>query len=375
VAENQDKSSKTEEPTEKKLRDARKRGDVPASRETGNLMVVVSLFGVTAFLLPLQTASLVASLSRLLEGAGQIEVGAGNSGSAQLGDVFRSLVYDLSTALYPMVLVLVGGAIFGIIVRGETVIAFDRIKPKFSRVSPMQGLKRLFSADTLVEFGKNLVKVAAVGALGFWIGRGAVEQVWLVPGLFPERLPGLMQEASARMLGAVGALLVPIAVLDIIWRRFEWRRKLRMSVKEIRDEFKESEGSPEIKSRRAAIRRSRARQRLAAAVPTASVVLTNPTHFAVALKYERGSDQAPVCVAKGADAVARRIRSLAFENDVPVIENKPLTRSLFQVLEVGDEVPVDHWEAVAKIIGFVIALEEHRRADPPEGSVLKTTPD
>lgn len=375
MADNQDNTSKTEEPTEKKLRDARAKGDIPISREIGNLMVVVSLFGLAAFVLPLKAESLVASLSWLLEEAGQIEVGAGSAGTVQLGNIFRLLTYEVATSIYPIVLVLVGGAVFGIAIRGETVISVERIKPKYSRISPAQGLKRLLSIDTLVEFSKNLVKVGAVGALGLWIGRAAVQHVWLVPGLFPERLPGIMLDASARMLGAVAALLIPIAVLDVIWRRFEWRRKLRMSVKEIREEFKESEGSPEIKSKRAAIRRSRARQRLAAAIPTASVVLTNPTHYAVALKYERQSDQAPVCVAKGADAVARRIRALAFENGIPVIENKPLTRSLFQALEVGAEVPVAHWEAVARIIAFVIALEEHRPVDLPEGSVLQTAAD
>jgi flagellar biosynthetic protein FlhB len=169
--------------------------------------------------------------------------------------------------------------------------------------------------------------------------------------------------------------LVPVAIIDILWQRFDWRRKQMMSIKEIRDEMKESEGDPLIKGKRAALRRQRAQQRIATAVPTADVILTNPTHYAVALKYEMGEDVAPICVAKGTDLMARQIRLIAHDNEVPILENKPLARTLYDVVEVDDAVPVEHWEVVAEIISFVMALKNDPNRQPPDGSTLRDDPD
>jgi flagellar biosynthetic protein FlhB len=172
---------------------------------------------------------------------------------------------------------------------------------------------------------------------------------------------------------AMAAYLVPLAIADIIWRRYEWRKKQMMSHKELQDEMKEAEGSPELRAKRARGRREQSRKRVALAVPQASVVLTNPTHFAVALKYEMGADIAPVCVAKGADNMAHRIRELAHEHEVPVLENKPLARALYDSIEVDEVIPVEHWEVVAEIIGFVMDLRNNNtRRNPPEGSSLRT---
>ena len=148
-----------------------------------------------------------------------------------------------------------------------------------------------------------------------------------------------------------------------------------MTIKEVRDEMKESEGDPLIRGKRAALRRQRAQQRIAAAVPNADVILTNPTHYAVALKYELGEDVAPVCVAKGADLMARQIRLIAHEHDVPILENKPLARTLYDVVEIDDPVPVEHWEVVAEIISFVMALKTDPNRKPPAGSSLREDPE
>ncbi|WP_417672530.1 flagellar biosynthesis protein FlhB [Pseudodonghicola sp.] len=371
----QDDSQKSHEPTEKRLRDARKRGDVPASRETGNMMVVLSLFGAAALVLPWMGPRLAAALSALIDGAGQVEVGEGRSGLSVLGELLREVVLSLSLALAPLFLLILVGGVFGVLIQGETVAALERVTPKLSKLSPLQGLKRLFSANTLVEFGKSLVKVLVVGGLAIWVTRWAVEGIWEAPGFIPENLPGYLLQAARRLLLAAAIFLVPVAIFDILWHRFEWRRRLMMTVKEVRDEMKEAEGDPHIKARRAAIRRQRARQRVAAAVPTASVILTNPTHYAVALRYEQGSDDAPVCVAKGADLMARRIREIAFEHDVPIVENKPLARALYDRVEVDQMVPMEHWQVVAEIISFVLDLRNNRRRKPPEGSVLRTSPE
>ncbi len=377
MAENQDqdKSQQTQEPTEKKLRDARKQGDVPSSRETGNMMVVLSLVLITAFVLPWQGPRLSAALAALIDGAGQVQVGSGRAGLTALGLVLRDMVLSLALVLSPLFLMILAGGVVGVLIQGETVVALDRVKPKLSKVSPIAGFKRLFSANTLVEFAKSLIKVLVVGALALWVTERAVRGIWEAPGFVPETLPGYMLDSTRRLLIAATVFLVPVAILDILWNRFDWRRRQMMTVKEVRDEMKDSEGDPHIKGKRASIRRARARQRMASAVPQASVILTNPTHFAVALKYEQGVDSAPVCVAKGTDLVARRIREIAYEHDVPIVENKPLARALYDQVEIDEMVPVEHWQVVAEIISFVMEFRTNRFRKPPAGSVLRTSPE
>jgi flagellar biosynthetic protein FlhB len=190
----------------------------------------------------------------------------------------------------------------------------------------------------------------------------------------PEDLPDYTRRAVGLVLIAATVFLVPVAIIDILWKRSQWMKKQRMSMRELRDEHKDSEGDPQIKARRADIRRQRARQRIAASVPTASVILTNPTHYAVALRYQQGVDTAPVCVAKGVDLMAQQIRLLARENDIPIVENRPLARALHDSVEVDAQVPTEHWQAVAEIIGYVMDLRRNLRRKPPEGSQLRDDP-
>ena len=371
----QDKSQQTQEPTEKKLRDARKQGDVPSSRESGNMMVVLSLTLATAFVLPWQAPRLAEALGAVFDGAGYVQVGNGRAGLAALGLVMRDLILSLALVLAPLFLLILAGGVIGVLIQGETVVAVERIRPKLSKISPAQGLKRLFSANTLVEFVKSLIKVLVVGALALWVTEGAVRGIWQASGFVPESLPGYMLQSTRKLLIAATLFLVPVAILDILWNRFQWRKRQMMTVQQVRDEMKEAEGDPHIKGRRAALRRARAQQRMASAVPQASVILTNPTHYAVALRYEQGSDQAPVCVAKGADLMARRIREIAFEHDVPIVENKPLARTLYDQVEIDQMVPVEHWQVVAEIISFVLDLRHDRHRRPPAGSTLRDGPD
>ncbi|ETX28912.1 EscU/YscU/HrcU family type III secretion system export apparatus switch protein [Roseivivax isoporae] len=371
MSETEDKSSKTEEPTDKKIRDARKKGDVPSSKETGNLMSIFSLFVVTALILPAAAPQLAEALSRVIESAGRVEIGEAGEGLDEAGRVMRGLGLPLAMILAPAFAVMVALAIFGVLIQGEVVVAGERIKPNLSKINPLSGLKKLFSKDTLVEFAKNLAKVAVVGIIGVWIARDAVTAIWQGRLFAPEALPGYLQHEVSRVLIGASAFLVPLAIVDIVWRRYQWREKLKMSLKEVRDEHKDSEGDPLIKRKRDEVRRRRARQRVAQAVPTASVVLTNPTHFAVALRYEAGRDAAPVCVAKGTDLVAAQIRKLARENDVPLIENRPLARALHAAVEVDQTIPAEHWKAVAEIIRYVMDIRARIRRAPPAGSSLR----
>ena len=367
----EDKDNKTEEPTERKLRKSREKGDVASSKEAGNVMAVLSLFAITAFVLPSVSAPLAGVFRNVLESAGQVHVGTDLSGLRDLGAVSWKVLRGVGILLGPLMALMVIGALAGVALQGEVVVASERLKPKWSKISPISGFKRLFSLAAFVEFFKNVTKVLLVGVIAGWVVLNAVGQIWQTQGLVPEMVTDFIRAEAARMLLITLALVSVIAVADILWKRFDHRRKQRMSMKEIKDEVKETEGDPLIRSKRMNIRRERARQRLAQAVPRATVVLTNPTHFAVALKYENGVDMAPVCVAKGADLLAARIRELAKENEIPMVENRPLARALHDVAELDRPIPVEHWEAVAAIIGYIMDLERNIRRHPPEGSSLR----
>ncbi|PFG61902.1 flagellar biosynthetic protein FlhB [Thioclava sp. ES.031] len=367
----QDKSSKTEEPTDKRLKSAREKGDVPSSRETGNMMSVFSLLLIVVFVLPVVAGRAMTSLGQVFSGAGQVKIGQGSAGARDIGDILSLLFGEIASWAAPIFGVMLLAALFGVLIQGETVVSSERMKPKLSKLSPLAGLKKMFSPGALVEFAKSITKVLVIGALALWVAKRAVTGIWQGENFLPEHIPSYAAHWASWLLSAAMVFLVPITIGDIIWKRFEWRRKLRMSLKEIRDEMKDSEGDPQIKGRRTEIARQRARQRMVQAVPTASVIVTNPTHYAVALKYEQGSDAAPICVAKGADAVAARIRQIARENEVPIVENKPLARTLHATIDVDDTVPVEHWQAVAEIIGYVMDLRRNIRRAPPKGSVLR----
>ena len=372
MAEENDSTEKTLEPTEKKLADARKKGDLPSSKEASTMVVVISMLAIVSFVLPAQAPQIASALTALIDHSGKLEVATGMPGIARLGQITADFSTNMVIAVAPVFGALLLGGAIGAVIQGETVIAFDRIKPKLSKVSLKEGFKRLFSANSLVEFVKSIIKVFAIGALAVWFTKVAVEAIWQTTGFLPEALPEYLVSSANRLLIAAAILVVPIAIADILWRRFEWRKKLRMSQKDLRDEQKESEGSPEIRGKRAQRRRELSQQRTIAVVPIADVILTNPTHYAIGLKYDPETDIAPVCIVKGTDAVARRIREIAFEHEVPVIENKPLTRMLYDIVEVDQVIPGEHWEIIAEIISFVFDLKNNKTRQIPAGSVLQT---
>ncbi|MBZ0140696.1 MAG: flagellar type III secretion system protein FlhB, partial [Pseudorhodoplanes sp.] len=236
----------------------------------------------------------------------------------------------------------------------------EGLKPKLDRISPIAGMKRLFSKQALVNFAKGLVKVGLLGtimALLLWPERSRLEALITVD---PAALLPAVVTVALQMLGAVIAVLALIAAADFLFQYRQWFERQKMSMRELKEEFKQTEGDPAIKARIRRLREERMRKRMMAAVPEASVVITNPTHFAVALKYEKG-DNAPRCVAKGADAIALRIREVAKAHAVPVVENPPLARALHATVDLDQEIPPEHYRAVAEIIGYVMKLRRAAR--------------
>jgi flagellar biosynthesis protein FlhB len=250
-------------------------------------------------------------------------------------------------------------AVGGSLAQHRLVFSAQGIAPQFSRVSPMSGLKRLYGVEAWVQFAKGLLKVALVGAVAGSVLWGERDRLESFAQLDPTLMLAGTLALCLKLLMGMLALYLVVAAADAGWARMRWRKRLMMSKQEVKEEAKESEGSPEIKGRIRQIRMQRLKKRMMAAVPQSTVVLANPTHYAVALRYETGM-RAPVCVAKGVDALALRIRAVAAQNDVPVIENPPLARALHATVKIDAEIPPDHYRAVAEVIGYVMRLR--RRA-------------
>ncbi len=356
MAEETDQSEKTEDPSQKKLEDAHQRGDVPKSQELSSAFV---LLGGT-LVVGLMVGPAMANLSPMF---------AAMIGQAALIPLDGMAVVDLVSHFGPAIgmavavpfLFLMAMAVLGNIVQHRPVLSVEPLTPKLSKISPIAGFKRLFSSESLMNFLKGLLKISLIGVLMVLIIMPRRDELDAI--LFTDLrqfLPAVMELAVALLL-ASAAVMVVIGVADYLYQRHRWFQRQKMTVKEVRDEFKQQEGDPTVKAKLRQVRMERSRKRMMAAVPDATVVITNPTHFAVALKYETGM-AAPVCVAKGVDALALTIRQKAREAEVAIVENPPLARALHATVDLDQAIPAEHFEAVAKVIGFVMRLRDKKQA-------------
>jgi len=263
----------------------------------------------------------------------------------------------VAVVLLPVFLFLVTAALLAGIVQNGLIFSTEQLKPKFEKISPLKGAKRLFSSRSLTEFVKGILKLAVVGAVAATLMIPEFSRIEQIPTQSLWDTLGLLYTLAVKLLVGVLAVLTIIAGLDLLYQRLMHTKQMRMSRQEIRDELKQTEGDPMVRGRLRQIRRERAQKRMMAAVPEATVVVTNPTHFSVALKYELDDMAAPMVVAKGADHIAFRIREIARENDVPIVENPPLARVLYDGVEIGEEIPEEHYRAVAEVIGYVLKLK------------------
>jgi flagellar biosynthetic protein FlhB len=352
MADETDKSQQTEEPTAKRLEQARESGDVVKSGEINTFILLgggtlaIAMFGK-------QTAlGLAHSLTMFLEQPDTMSVdGAG------LSAIFRSLLPQIAIVLGPFFAVMIVAGVGGHVLQSRPSLSFDKIIPDFSKVSPIAGFKRMFGAEGWMNLVKGLAKIAIVGVAiwtQLWPERGGLEAILnQTAGMVVTDMMHLLFKVLMAALSALAA----IAGADYFWQRMRFLSRNRMSKQEIKEEYRQNEGDPTIKAKIRQLRHERSRKRMMAAVPTATVVIMNPTHFAVALRYESGKTAAPICVAKGVDALALRIRAVAEENDVPVVENPPLARALHAAIEIDEPVPAEHFKAVAQVIGYVMRLQ------------------
>lgn len=346
-----EQSSKTEDPSQKKLEDAHKKGDVAKSQEVVTWFMLLGSAAIFAMMAPATAGNLADSLKLIIMNADRYEVGG-----AGFGAFFNGLALTLVGIVLVPLVVLSTCAILANLIQHKPLLSVEPITPKLSKISPLAGAKRLFSSESLVNFLKGLLKIGIVGVvvvLVVWPERDRLDTMMTADPLL---ILASFQDIGIKIFMAVLAIVTVIAFADYLYVRQKWWKKQMMTVQETRDEYKQMEGDPQIKGKLRQLRQERARQRMMAAVPDATVVITNPTHFAVALKYEKGM-KAPLCVAKGADAVALRIRELAKEHDVPIVENPPLARALFASVDLDEAIPGEHFQAVAEVIGFVMRLK------------------
>ncbi len=357
MAEDTEQSSKTEDATPRKLQQAREKGDVPKSQDVAPFAALAAATGVLAFAGGPLSLSLGEALTGFVREAGTIDLAGGGA-----ADAMRTAVLVSLPILGSVMLAAAAGGAAGNLIQHGLLWSPDKLKPDLKKVNPLEGFKRLFGPDALIQFGKTFIKLAAVGAVAWYTVRDRITGLERLPALDVMSVLPLARDLSLGVATGVLALLGTVAGLDFLIQRVRFAQRMKMTREELKDDHKQSEGDPYIKARLKQQRMERSRRRMMQAVPTATVVVMNPTHFAVALRYEPGEDAAPVCVAKGVDAVALRIRDLARDSGVAVVEDPPLARALHAAVDIDDAIPREHFEAVAKVIGFVLSGTRQRAA-------------
>jgi flagellar biosynthetic protein FlhB len=358
-ADNTDTTEKTEEPTQKRLDEALKRGDVVKSQEVNTWFVIA---GATLVLMAFSggmSSELTTTMRGLIANAHNINV----DGPA-LPRLFGKIGAELIAAVAIPFLLLMLAALCGNLIQHRLVWSLEVLAPKLSKISPAAGFKRLFSKQALANFAKGIVKLVLIGAVLTALMWPERARIMALERADPVAVLPLAQSLALKLLGAVVAIMAVVAIADYLFQYWQWYERQKMSLRELKEEFRQSEGDPVIRGKMRQVRQTRQRRRMIAAVPKAAVIITNPTHYSIALQYERGME-APVCVAKGVDALALKIREVAAEHSIPVVENPPLARALHATVEVDQPIPIEHYKAVAEVIGYVMRL---RRAVPRKPS-------
>lgn len=351
MSDEQDDAQKTEDPTPKKMEEARKKGNVALSRELNNWMMLLAGTVIIAWISPYMLMSFLELMKGMIANSHQIQGTPGGMKIA-LGDTTITVLQILA---FPFLFFFVF-AFAGPFSQVGPLFAPGAIKPEISKISPIKGFKRLFSMRSLMEFAKGILKIGVVGTASVIILYPFMDKMDHLIGMPAMLILLELKYLFIRLMIGVLIITLIIAIIDIVYQQNEHMKKMRMTKQEVKDEYKQTEGDPHIKAKLRQLRAERGRQRMMQAVPMADVVITNPTHYSIALKYDSEKMDAPMCVAKGTDDLALRIREVAKENNVVLYENKPLARALYDVIDIDEMVPPEHFKAVAEVISYVFKL-------------------
>lgn len=352
MAEGSDQEDKTEEPTQKKLREAREKGQVIQSREVNTWIMLF-----TSALLFVWAGSWIASNLTTMMAQFIARPESFSMDSGALHTLLLMTATDMFRYLGVILFVMFLAALCSGFAQVGFLYSTESLKPSLDKINPMKGFTRIFGSKAWIEFVKAFLKMVLIAVVTTVILIPIFQEA---PGMVGTTLPGMMeilQHETKRLFIGVLSVLFILAAMDYAVQYFQMRKQLRMSLQELKDEYKQSEGDPHIKAKLREIRLQRARKRMMAAVPKADVVITNPTHFAIAMEYKQGGNSAPKVVAKGLDNIALNIRKIAEENKVPIVQNPPLARALYDTVELDEEIKEEHYKAVAEIISYVYSLK------------------
>jgi flagellar biosynthesis protein FlhB len=348
-------SDKTEAPTPRRRREARERGEVARSPEVNNALLLLVAFMLLRSVGPGISTQLVSLCSYLLSHVQRPMASP---------EALRTAALDVATpvllAMAPFMLILMFTGMMASAAQVGLMFNLSALAPKFNRINPLSGFKRLFSPRGLVELLKACAKIALIGYVAYSVVRGRIPALTQLSGMDPDESVRLIWMLSTDVGTRVGMVMLIIAMADYIYQRRQHEQSLKMTRQEVIEEMKTYE-NPLIRQRIRQQQRRMAMRRMMASVPKADVVITNPTHLAVALKYDAQTMRAPQVVAKGQQLTAERIRAIARENGVPIIERKPLARALYKMAEVGMEIPGDLYQAVAEVLAFVFSLRSNKQ--------------
>ncbi len=349
----EDDSQKTEDPTPKKIEESRKKGQVALSREVNNWVMLFTATIVVLVIGPSAMSGLKVFMKNFIERAHLMPADGPGGIGVILGETFWEV---LSFMILPLIILMIAAFLSPFLQIGP-LFAPNTIKPDFSKVSPAAGFKRLFSMRSIMEFVKGILKIGIIGVVGVILLKPFYGSVDHMIGLPLASMISEMEGLVFRLMAGILVVLLVVAVIDLVYQRYEHHKKMRMSKQELKDEYKQTEGDPHVRAKLRQLRQEKARARMMQAVPEADVVITNPTHYSLALKYNPEEMDAPVLIAKGVDEVAMRIREVAKENNIPLYENRPLARAMYDTVEIDEMVPEEHYKAVAEVISYVFQLK------------------
>ncbi len=349
---------KTEEPTGKKLNDARKEGQVAKSKEIANAFGILALFIILKVYVGTIGTRFIESFHVVY---GQIpelvKMYNGNLSVASLQVLLRSMMLRLLTIIAPVLLIGLMVAVICDIVQVKWRPTTKPIKPKFSKLSPVKGFARIFSPNSLVELLKSLLKLVVIGYVVYSYLKGRVGQIFLLYDITLNQAIGLIGEIAIDLGIRIAMVYMVIAFLDFWYQKWKFRQDMKMTKQEVKDEYKNQEGDPQVKAKQKQRMREASMRRMMSQLPEADVVITNPTHYAVAVKYDPEKYDAPYVLAKGEDYLAQKIKDVAREHEIEIVENKPLARMLYANVEIGGLIPPELYQAVAEVLAFVYHLK------------------
>ena len=347
-------ADKTEEPTAKKIEDSRKEGQVAKSKELSSALTLLALFICLRFSIGFLGDRFIGAFSVWNR---MSELVRGTFDFVAAGRIFiEFLVYVLVTIL-PFIVVAVVIAFIGQKVQFTWKVTTKPMEPKLSKFNPINGFKRMFSAKAFIELGVSILKIVVFMAVSISVIKDYIGAIITCYDRTIYESLQILYEAVLDLGTKISAVYLVIGIADLFYQKWKHKKDLRMTKQEVKDEYKNQEGDPKVKSQQRARMQQASRRRMMESIPEADVVITNPTHYAVALKYDNTVSQAPVVTAKGADYLAQKIKEIAKENDVEIVENKPLARMLYANVDLGNEIPVELYESVAEVLGYVYRIK------------------